>query len=256
MYSGLQTLQLCVCGAKWGHLFCFNKAGVFLGSDCQAANCFLVTSHMEESSLSRGPTLHRRWPSGLVAQGYSLTFCFLRKAKHVTLFAPIERGEALPRPAALQDSQAPCVPRRWSSEFLFIAVPPQSGVRGCQNKGRGLIAWSRNKSWLNNAPKGWFHRAATVTAVFRKETDGRRAGLLSHSTRRQQQHVVVGLEQPAVHFHNRKGQCCGSRGSRGFRDANTILSGSSPAPPFYLRLHLVLKCNITHCIVYHHIEPR
>lgn len=22
----------------------------------------------------------------------------------------------------------------------------------------------------------------------------------------------MGLEQPAVHFHNRKGQCCGSRG--------------------------------------------
>lgn len=91
---------------------------------------------------------------------------------------------------------------------------------------------------LNNAPKGYFHRAATVAAVFRKETDRRRAGLLGHSTRRQQQqqHVVVGLEQPAVHFHNRKGQCCGSGG---FGDANTILSGSSPALPLYLRQHLV-----------------
>lgn len=58
-----------------------------------------------------------------------------------------ERGEALRRPAAPQDSQAPCVPRSWSSEFLFITVPPQSGVKGCQNKGRGLITWSRNKSW-------------------------------------------------------------------------------------------------------------
>lgn len=58
-----------------------------------------------------------------------------------------EKGEALQWPAALQDSQAPCVPRCWSSEFLFITVPPQSGVKGCQNKGRGLITWSRNKSW-------------------------------------------------------------------------------------------------------------
>lgn len=99
MYSGLQTLQLCVCGAKWGHLFCFNKAGVFLGSDCQAANCFPVTSHVEESSLSRGPTLHRRWPSGLVARGYSRRFCFHRKAKHVTLFAPLE---PLPTPPQSQ----------------------------------------------------------------------------------------------------------------------------------------------------------
>lgn len=161
MYSALQTLQLCVCGAKWGHLFCFNKAGVFLGSDCQAANCFLVTSHMEDFSLSRGPMLHRRWPSELVVQGYSRRFCFHCEAKHylppLSAHPPEtspgnhsdgqERVEALRRPVALQDSWAPCVPRCWSSEFFFITVPPQSGVKGCQNKGRGLITWSRNRSW-------------------------------------------------------------------------------------------------------------
>lgn len=34
---------------------------------------------------------------------------------------------------------------------------------------------------------------------------------------------AAGLEQPAVHFHNRKGQCCGSRD---FRDATQSILGS------------------------------
>lgn len=56
----------CVFGAKWGNLFCFNKAGVFLGSDCQGANYFLITSHMESpDDGGQSSTLHHWWPSVL-----------------------------------------------------------------------------------------------------------------------------------------------------------------------------------------------
>lgn len=73
----------------------------------------------------------------------------------------------------------------------------------------------------NNAPQTSVNSRANSAAVFRKEAGSRSGGLCGHSHR---QRVAVGLEQPAQHFHNRKGQCCGSRG---FRDVNTIHSGSS-----------------------------
>lgn len=69
-----------------------------------------------------------------------------------------------------------------------------------------------------------YELALTEQHKLQKQSSGKRqaakGGLCDHSNR---QHVAEGLEQPAVHFHNRKGQCCGSRG---FRDANKIHSGS------------------------------
>lgn len=90
---------------------------------------------------------------------------------------------------------------------------------------------------LNNAPQTCVHIAAqTVRAVFRKEGGSRRGPVWPF---KQAVCVAVGLEQPAAHFHNRKGQCCGSRG---FRDANKIHSGISAASLLYLLtgLHLLL----------------
>lgn len=89
---------------------------------------------------------------------------------------------------------------------------------------------------LNNAPQMCVHIAAqTVKAVFRKE-QAAEGSLCGHLNK---QHVAVGLEQPAAHFHNRKGQCCGSRD---FRDATQSILGDLCALLLYLLtgLHVVL----------------
>lgn len=58
------SCSVCVFRAKWGNLFSFNIAGVFLGSNCQGANCFLITSHTESpDDGGQSTVLHHCWPS-------------------------------------------------------------------------------------------------------------------------------------------------------------------------------------------------
>lgn len=94
-------------------------------------------------------------------------------------------------------------------------------VKCYQNKDRNVKKQQHNKQnrLSNNAPQTCSRSSVTVRRHSKGSLQERGR---QYSNR---QHVAAGLEQPAAHFHNGKGQCCGFRG---FRDANTIHSGSSP----------------------------